>query len=214
MAQTHTWFATADDLPLILEWLHGAGATLVGTPRQITELTADGTERVLYFPAIGPLEYWPTSISLDDYPCNSTQWHDAVLAKIRQQEEPTLRMVNPRKTPVAGLQLPVLRDSKFWVSGCLWFPTSNLKATFPDLHKVCQRFERWVRKFPAVFDNRKGENSTQYDDQIGHGGVVQCVNALPAALELLEQGANMLDYMTSPKCCNDYISRWTEPRDQ
>lgn len=213
MAQSHTWFATSEDLPLILEWLREAGTTLVGSPLSITELTADGTERVLYFPALGPLEYWPTSISLEDYSSHSTQ-RDAALAKSRQQEEPTLRMVNPTKTPAAGLQLPVLRDGKYWISGCLWFPTSSLKTTFPDLHRICQRFERWIRGYPVVFDNRRGKSSPKTMDQIGHGGVVQCINALPASFQLLDRGANMLDYMTSPKLYNDYISRWTELRDQ
>jgi hypothetical protein len=209
MAQTHTWFATSDDLPLILNWLCEAGATLADTSVPITDLHADGSERVLHFSSLGPIEYWPASISLGDYPNNSPQWRDAVLTKLRQEENTQLRMVNPSKTPAAGLILPVLRDGNYWVSGCLWFPTSNLKTTFPELLKICQRFERWIRKFPVVFDNRKGENTTKYNGQIGHGGIVQCINALPNAMKLLDEGANMIDYMTSPKSCADYISRWS-----
>jgi hypothetical protein len=214
MAQAHTWFATSDDLPLILNWLCEAGATLADSSVPITELHSDGSERVLYFPSLGPIEYWPASISLTDYTNNSPQWRDAVLPRIRQEEEPQLRLVNPAKTPSAGLKLPSLRDGNYWVSGCLWFPTSNLKTTFPELHKTCQRFERWVRKFPAVFDNRKGESSTKYHNQLGHSGLVHCINALPGALKLLDEGAYMLDYMTSPKCCADFISRWTMPRSE
>lgn len=210
MAQTHTWFATADDLPMLLEWLREAGAVVAGSGVPITELTADGSERVLYFPAMGPLEFWPSSIAVSDYSGNSNQYRDAVLANIRQQEEPTLRMVNPARSPVAGLQLPVQRDGKYWVSGCLWFPTTNLKATFPDLYKICQRFERWLRIHPVVFDNRKGKSAPEYMAQIGHGGIVQCVHALPDALKLLAQGANMLDYMTSPKCGGDYVAQWSK----
>lgn len=208
MAQTHTWFATSDDLPLILNWLCDKGAALADNSLPITELPPDGSERVLHFASLGAIEYWPTSISPSDYPNNSPQWRDAVLAKIRQEENPQRRMVNPAKTPAAGLKLPVLRDGNYWVSGCLWFPTPNLKSTFPELHKICQRFERWVRKYPAVFDNRRGENTTRYHNQLGHNGIVHCINALPHAMKLLNEGANMLDHMTSPKCCDDFISRW------
>jgi hypothetical protein len=202
MAQTHTWFATADDLKLILAWLREAQAEIVGVSSFPTELPADGRELVLHFPSIGPLEFWPDKIDPREYPENSRRWRQAVL--LRDREQPHRRQVDADRSAAAGLLLPELRDGRFWVSGCLWFPGSKLRQTFPDLLRLCSRFERWIRKFPTVFDNTKGEDRGPYSGQLCMGGIIQRVIALPAAATLLQQGAFMVEYMTSPRCYSDF----------
>lgn len=205
MAQTHTWFATAEDLKLVLDWLREAQAEILGISPFPSELAADGRELILHFPSIGPLEFWPEEINLSDYPENSARWRQAVLLRGREQSHQ--RQVDADRSAAAGLRLPELRDEKFWVSGCLWFPGSNLRQTFPDLAPLCGRFERWVRKFPTVFDSTKGEDKGPFSYQLCMGGIMQRVVALPAAELLLQQGTFMVDHMTSPRCYSDFKRR-------
>lgn len=101
--------------------------------------------------------------------------------------------------------MPEYRDNRFWVSGCLWFPGSKLRDTFPELARICQRFQRWVRKFPTVYGNTRGENPSRFDSQLCTGGIVQRVVALPEAYALLENGEFMVDYSTSPRCYKDFL---------
>lgn len=154
MATAHTFFATDEDLPLILDWLKDAGAVPVADGLSVTDFGATGHKIALYFPAIGGLHLWKNPIAVDDFPENSNEWRDALFTKMKE-EDPERPWVDSTKTPSAGLKLPELRDHHYWVSGELWFPTINLRKKFPELGKVCGRFERWIRKFPCVFDNRK-----------------------------------------------------------
>src|SRR5688572_6982579 len=146
MATSHTFFATDEDLPLIIDWLKDAGAAPVAGKLDLSELGATGHEIALYFPAIGPVEYWPQKIDLSEYPENSSSWLSALLTRIKQEEDPVRKRVDSSRTPAAGLMLPVLRNDRYWVSGGLWFPTVNLRKTFPELGRTCSRFERWIRK--------------------------------------------------------------------
>ncbi|MBN8624258.1 MAG: hypothetical protein J0M17_02095 [Planctomycetes bacterium] len=208
MATSHTWFATDKDWPLILGWLMDAGAQPVDQALTIASIPANSSEFVLYFPAIGAPEFWPDQICLNEYEENTTRWRQALLTKIDTEQRPQRRMIDPQKSPVAGLRTPYLRDGQYWVSGCLWFPTSNLKKVFPELARICGRFERWVRKFPTVFDNRKGDNQSTFDRQICHSSVVQCVTALPDAYSLLNDGMCMVDYMSSDYTFRRCFDRW------
>jgi hypothetical protein len=205
MSKTHTWFATADDVALILNWLREAQAEVVGISPFPAKVPTDGRELVLHFPSIGPLEFWPEDIRLSDYPENSARWRQAVL--LRGREVSNRRQVDADRSAAAGLQLPELRDNKFWVAGCLWFPGSRLRQTFPDLARLCSRFERWIRRFPTVFDNTAADDESPYSYQLCMSGIVQRVVALPAAESLLRGGAFMVDHMTSPKCYNDFKRR-------
>lgn len=208
MGTSHTWFATDKDLPHLLQWLVDAGAAAVDSTQSLSDFQADGSERVLYFPALGSVEYLSSPIKLSDYSENSHEWRSAALIKSRESDTGSRRMVNAVKTPAAGLQLPQWRDQNYWIAGSLWFPTPNLKNTYPDLFKICQRFERWIKKFPVVFDNRIGKKPTKYHSQICDSQVIQCIYAFSDAYRLLEEGAYMIDYLTSPKCTKECIERW------
>jgi len=207
MAQTHTWFATNTDAKLIVAWLRASGAVASGTQLPEGDFPADGRELICHFPSIGPLQFWPDKIQLSDYPESSTRWRQAVITTVRQRERPGIQQVDADRSAVAGLRMPELRDGQHWVSGCVWFPGSRLRATFPELSRICQKFERWLRQFPTVFKHPKGEDDQQFDYQLCMSGFVQHVVALPEAHALLEGGAFMVDHMTSPKCYSDFRRR-------
>lgn len=207
MAQTHTWFATSNDAKLIVSWLRDVGAIVPGAELPKDDHPPDGREFILHLPAIGPVEYWPDDIRLSDYPESSARWRQAVLTKVRQQEHQGVRQIDTDRSAVAGLRLPELRDVQHWVSGCVWFPGSRLRETFPELARICQRFERWVRRFPTVFDNTKGEDKAGFGYYLCMSGLVRRVVALPEAHGLLERGSFMVDHMTSPKCYGEFRRR-------
>lgn len=196
MTKTHTWFATNADLKLILAWLREVDAQIIGMASIPGELPVDGRELVLHFPSIGPIEYWPADIRLSDYPANSARWRQAVL--LRNFVDNTHFQVDADKSAAAGLRLPEFRDSSFWVTGCLWFPGARLRKTFPELASICTRFERWVRRFPTVFDSTKNGFKSPYSRQLCMSGILQRVVALPCAEDLLRHGEFMIDHMTSP----------------
>jgi hypothetical protein len=202
MSKTHNWFATSDDLKLILDWVRNSGATIVGVSAFPNEMPCDGHEVVLHFPTIGPLEFWPDEVRLADYPENSRRWRQAVI--LRSQTDSKHRNVDADRSAAAGLRVPELRDNRFWVSGSMWFPGSRLRDTFPDLARVCSRFERWLRRFAVVFDNTEGDDKSPYTYQLCMSGIVQRAFALPAAESLLKDGAFMVDHMTSPRCYGDF----------
>jgi hypothetical protein len=213
MATAHTFLATDEDLPLILDWLKNAGAVPVANGLDVTDFGATGHKIALYFPAIGSLHFWKNPIAVDEFPENSAEWLNALLTKIKQEEEPERKRVDPNKTPSAGLHLPELREDRYWVSGELWFPTINLRKKFPDLGKICGRFERWIRKYPCVFDNRKGKFDGPFVDQIAQASIVKCINALPSAFELLRNGHHMLDYMVNDKSFERWKDQWKSEED-
>ncbi len=202
MAQSHTWFATSEDMSLILDWLRDAQGQIVGMSQFPAELPCDGREVVIHFPSLGPLEFWPDQIRLSDYPENSDRWRRAILAKDRQR---TVRQVDSDRSAAAGLRLPERRDGRFWVAGSLWFPGSRLRQTFPDLAKLCARFERWIRKFPTVYDSTKGPEKSPHAHQLCMSGVLQRVVALPAAAALLHEGQSMVDHLTSAGKYRDFM---------
>jgi len=208
MSQSHSWFATVSDAKLIISWLGEFGAVQAsGLQLAEGDFQADGREFILQFPSIGPLEFWPDEIRLSDYPEGSPRWRQAVIIKNNQQRSPSWRQVDADRSATAGLKLPELRDGQHWVSGCLWFPGSRLRDTFPELARICQRFERWVRRFPTVFDNNKGHDPSQFNYQLCMSGFVQRVVALPEAHALLEGGAFMIDHMASPKVYGEFRRR-------
>ena len=208
MATAHTFLATDEDLPLVLNWLRDAGAVPVAEGLDVTDFGTTGHEIALYFPAIGKLEYLQDPIDLSEFSENSPSWLDALLNRMRQKETPGRRIVDSNNTPSAGLRLPELREDRYWVSGELWFPTINLRKKFPELGKLCGRFERWIRKFPCVFDNRKGPAEYLFPNQIAQLDIVKCINALPHAYKLLENGHKMFDYMVSPGSMEIWKDRW------
>jgi len=208
MTTAHTFFATDEDLNLILNWLKDAGAVPVAEGMDVSDFGATGTKIALYFPAIGRLEFSQDPIDVDEFPENSAGWLSAFFTRIEQQKSPGRPIVDSNKTPSAGLRLPELRDGRYWVSGELWFPTINLRITCPELAKICGRFERWIRKFPCVFDNRKVATQGLFLDQIAQADIVKCINALPEAYSLLENGHKMFDFMVSPGRIEDWKKRW------
>lgn len=208
MATAHTFLATDDDLPLILDWLKGAGAIPVAEGLEVTDFGATGHEIALYFPAIGNLHFWENRISLSEFPENSAEWTQTFLTKLKQEEAPDRKRVDPNKTPSAGLKLPELRDDRYWVSGELWFPTINLRKKFPELGKICGRFERWIRKFPCVFDNWRHPATNIFPTQIAQADIVKHISALPQAHRLLQDGNKMFDYMVSAGSVEIWKERW------
>jgi hypothetical protein len=207
MAQTHTWFGTGTDAKMVVAWLREAGAVASDAELSESDFPTNGREFILHFPSVGPLEYWPDQIRLSDYPESSARWRQAVITTVRQRECPGVRQVDADRSAVAGLRVPELRDGQHWVSGCVWFPGSRLRDTFPELARICQRLERWVRRFPTVFDNTKGENTSRFGYQLCMSGCVRRVVALPEAHTLLERGAFMVDHMASPKFYGDFRRR-------
>jgi hypothetical protein len=138
MAQSHTWFATDQDVKLILAWLQEAGALFVGSSIADIDRLDTGRKYILHFPSIGPIEYWPDEIQLDNYRENSPEWRKAVLISHHIKESPNVRQVNADRSACAGFQLPEWRDEKFWVAGEVWFPGSRLRDSFPELARICQ----------------------------------------------------------------------------
>ncbi len=201
MAKSHTWFATSQDMPLILDWLREAKAEVLGMSTFPDDFASDGREFVLHFPLIGPVEYWPDDICLTDYPANSTRWRDALL--VRDRSIAKRPVVDADRSAAAGLRLPEFRDNKFWVSGALWFPGARLREAFLELNRINYRFQRWVTSFTTVFDNTKVEQRLAHSSQLCMGGCIQRVVALPNALSLLQQGHHMVDHMASPRSLSE-----------
>ena len=192
----------------MLNWLKDAGAVPVAEGLDVTDFGATGHEIALYFPGTGKLEFYPSRIDITQYPENSATWLNALLNRIRQDETPDQKIVDSNKTPTAGLKLPELWEDRFWVTGELWFPTINLRKTFPELAKICGRFERWIRKFPCVFDNRKSMTECRFPNQIAQADIVKCINALPHAFSLLEDGHHVFDYMVSEERIEFWKKKW------
>ncbi|MEQ1922671.1 MAG: hypothetical protein ABL952_09195 [Pyrinomonadaceae bacterium] len=213
MATAHTFLANDEDLPLILNWLKDAGAVPVAHGLDVTDFGATGHELVLYFPAIGQVNFHADPANMSEYQENSSNWLQALWTRIKQEEQPGRKFVDTNKTPAAGLRLPALKDDKYWVSGELWFPTINLRKIFPELGKICGRFERWIRKYPCVFDNRNGKYNGEFVGQIAQAEIVKCINALPSAYQLLQNGHHMRDYMVNDKSFERWKDRWKSEED-
>lgn len=207
MATSHTFLATNEDLPLILDWLKAAGAVSVAGI-EINDFGATGHKIALYFPEIGNLHFLENPISLSEFSENSAEWRRAFLTNLEQDKDLERNWVDSNRTPSAGLKLPDLLEDRYWVSGALWFPTSNLRKTFPELGKLCGRFERWIRKFPCVFDNRKNPIKNLFPNQIAQADIVKCITALPDAYRLLNDGHKMLDYMVSSSRVASWKNQW------
>ena len=153
------------------------------------------------------MNYWPEEIRLADYSENSTRWRHAVLAMIDREAEPSKGMIDSDRSAVAGLQLPELRDGRYWVAGKVWFPTSRLQKVFPELWRISQRFERFLRKHPIVLDNTKGRDVGGFGQQICSEGVIHKIVALPEAYDLLKAGAFMVENLVSPTAYDDFRRR-------
>jgi hypothetical protein len=207
MSKSHTWFATQSDTALIMRWLRDAGARRLNGDTLDCECEADGSEHGLHFPAIGPVKVLPDRIPIPECGDNSPAAKRAILAAIRQQENPGRPQIDVDHSAVAGIVFPQLRDSRYWQAGHVWFPTSRLKDVFPELNRICGRFERFLEKNPVVFDNRKGENKTVFDYQICRSGVMHRLFALPEAYALLNKGEFMVDYLVSPKQYSEFRRR-------
>jgi hypothetical protein len=207
VSKTHTWFGTKNDANLIASWLRDAGATRIGGGALEYDGSTDGREFPIHFPSIGPVEFWPSKISLPACGDNSPRAKRAILTAARQEERPGRPEIDPDKSAVAGLKLPEFRDRRYWVAGEVWFPTARLKETFPELNRICQKLERFLRKHATVYDNRKGEDQSGFAYQLCMSGVIQKVTALPEALELLHGGAFMVDPLTSDKMYKEFRRR-------
>jgi len=207
VSKSHTWFATKNDAESVIAWLDDAGARQISGGSLDGKWEPDGREVVLHFPAIGPVELWPTTIEIPEVGDNSPRAKRAILAAVRQRENPDRPEIDVDRSAVAGLKLPEFRDGRYWIAGHVWFPTSRLKEVFPELNRICQRFERFLKKHSIVFDNTKGEDKCGFGYQICQTGIVHRIFALPEAFELLQQGAFMVDYQTSPKTYSDFRLR-------
>ena len=161
------------------------------------EWEADGREVPIHFPDIGPLQFWPEAINLNAFEENSPRWRRAVLTRITQDEKPGLKQIDVDQSAVVGLKLPDIRDGHFWVAAETWFPTSRLKEVFPELNRICGRFERFLQKYPVVSDTTKGDDSSEFRDQLCMAGVMQRVVALPDAMKILQDGGGMIDALSS-----------------
>jgi len=207
MSKSHTWFGTQNDAELIINWLRDAGARqLDGQPLE-GEWVADGRELAVHFPLIGPVEFWPDEIRLPESGDNSPRAKRAILAKGRQRDNPGRPEIDVDRSAVAGLKLPEFRDSRYWVAGHVWFPTSRLNEVFPELNRACGRFERFLNTHPTVFDNTKGENKSAFHYQICSSEVIRRIFALPEAYALLNKGEFMVDYLASPKQYSEFRRR-------
>jgi hypothetical protein len=207
VSKSHTWFATKNDAELVIAWLNDAGACQISGETLDAEWKPDGREIVLHFPTIGPVEFWPAKIETPKDGDNSPRAKRAILAKIRQRENPGRPEIDADRSAVGGLKLPEFRDNLYWVAGHVWFATARLNDVFPELGRVCQRFERFLKKHHIVFDNTKGEDKCGFGYQICQAGFVHRIFALPEAFELLQQGAFMVDYLTSPKTYSEFRRR-------
>ncbi len=207
MSKSHTWFATKDDAETIMAWLRDAGARQLNSKPLGRDWEPDGREIVLHFPSVGPIELWPAEITRPLCGDNSPRAKRTIIAMISQRENPGRPEIDVDRSAVAGLKLPELRDGRYWVAGHVWFPTSKLKDVFPDLNRICGRFERFLKTHPTVFDNTKGEDKYGLGYQICSSGIVHRIFALPEAYALLKDGAFMVDYLTSPKTYSDFRRR-------
>jgi hypothetical protein len=129
------------------------------------------------------------------------------LAAIQRSENPGQPLINVDHSAVALLKLPELRDGLCWVAGDLSFPTSKLKDVFPELNRVCARFERFLKTQPVVFDNTKGDDTSGFSRQICSAGILHRIVAFPEAYALLKRGAFMVDCLVSPKSYADFRYR-------
>lgn len=207
MSKSHTWFATKDDADIIIAWLRDAGAEELNGKPLYGDWVPDGQEIVLHFPSIGPIEFWPHKINLPECGDNSPRAKRTILAMISQRQNPGRPEIDVDRSAVAGLKLPELRDGRYWIAGQVWFPTSKLKDVFPDLNRICGRFERFLKSHPTVFDNTKGEDKCGFGYQICSSGIIHRISALPQAYGLLKEGTFMVDYLTSPKIYADFRRR-------
>jgi hypothetical protein len=207
VARNHSWFGTKNDADVIVKWLRDAGATRIGGGALEYDGVTDGREFPIHFPSVGPIEFWPTRIGFPECGDNSPGAKRAILASIRRQEHPGRPEIDVDRSAVAGLKLPELRDGRYWVAGETWFPTARLKETFPELNRICQKLERFLQKYPTVFDNRKGEDRSGFAYQLCTSGVVQKVTAMPEAFELLRRGAFMVVPGTSDNLYREFRRR-------
>jgi hypothetical protein len=207
VTKSHDWLGTGNDARTVVAWLRDQGATLVGGGAIEYDGEADGREFAIHFPAIGPVELWPAEIALPPVGDGSFKAKRAILARIQQAENPGRPQIDVDRSAVAGLQLPELRDGRYWVGSQVWFPTSRLEKTFPELNRICQRLERFFGKHPTVHDNRKGEDQSGFGYQLCTSGVLRKLVALPEAFELLRSGAFMIDRLTSPRSYADFRRR-------
>jgi hypothetical protein len=207
VSKSHTWFATKNDAELVIAWFRDAGARQISGDPLDGEWEPNGRESGLHFPSIGPVEFWPSAIDIPVVGDNSPRAKRAILAMLSLRENPGRPEIDVDRSAVAGLRLPELRDGRYWIAGHVWFPTSRLNDVFPELHRICQRFERYLKKHPTVFDNTKGEDRCGFGYQICQSGIIHRIYAFPEAFELLQRGAFMVDYLTSPKTYSDFLRR-------
>lgn len=205
MATGFKYFATPKDMEIIIDWLRAAGGTrLHGEPLKFDDL-ADGSLRVVHFPACGPLNFWPPKIELPEVGDNSPRAKRAILAMEKQIANPDISQIDVDHSAVAGLRLPELVNGQYWVAAEAWFPTCRLRQVFPELGKICGKLERFLAKHPTVFDNRKASEESLFPRQLCTGGVIQKITALPEAFELLNGGAYMIDSDASEFVCRQFL---------
>ena len=118
-----------------------------------------------------------------------------MLARNLQQNRRGGPIIDPDKSATATLCCPFRRSGRFWTTSELHFTPSNLKETFPDLNRVCNRFHRWLQKSELVYDNTRRELLSPFEYNLsGMNYCVRRVYALPEALALLQNGEIMIDW--------------------
>ena len=195
MGTSHTFFATTQDFHAVLRWLENAGG--IFDPGIADCDNSEQHEFAVHFESLGPMVLWPARVDLSDYAEGSARWRQAILTQRRQQENADTPLIDADNSPVAGVKLPYQRDSRFWVASSVWFPTANLRRRFPELGRICGRFERWLRKNELAYDNTKLELFSPYDYNLCMSGIIQKVYALPEAAGILRAGGIMIDNMVS-----------------
>ena len=207
MATSHHWFGADADNQLVMNWLRANGAVpLNASFDSIDYRTA--SELVLHFPVAGPVVYWPKAIDLSDYEGNGPRFKAATLARIAQKECPDRLQIDADRSAVAGLAMPYRKEGLCWASGGLWFPTPNLRKTFPELGRICDRFERWLRNYPLVYDGTGKEPLNLFEQNLaGIEGFAKKTYALPDAYRMLLDGACMVDRIISAKSFQEFLRR-------
>ena len=203
MAASYPFLALTEDFALLETWLHDHGAVRYGGQAE------DGA-LVMHFPQFGPVSLWPEKPDYDRYKPGSAEWKAAVLSRIDRVEDPLARpRVNQLESPVAGVVPPLFDPRGFWRSGSIWFPPA-LHKRLPGLAAVSAQLERWFRKHPTVFDDRRKEPMNEFPFALC-GFFHTRLYALPAAYRYLTSGGAFVHRIASAKTVNEFLQSRSEP---
>jgi hypothetical protein len=154
---------------------------------------------------------WPEKPNLDPYKPGGAEWKAAVISRIERVEDPLARpRVNQRESPVAGVVPPLFDPRGFWRSSDIWFPTPALHKRFPGLAAVSAQLERWFRKHPTVFDDRRREPMNEFPFALC-GFFYTRLYAMPAAYRHLTSGGSFVQRIASAKSVKEPLQSRSEP---